>query len=81
MARMAKALAVACLSLASPSRIHKASETTFAFVSMTLSVLLIHRSTQLEKQWTPAPTDYPHRAVHDEMYTNLEGSNRLRMFI
>ena len=30
---------------------------------------------ELEKQWTQAPRDYPHRAVHAAMYSSLGGPN------
>ena len=77
MARMAKALAVACLLLAS-ALLYSPAERDHVRVSFNDSLGALARAknlAQLEKQWTQAPKDYPHRAVHAAMYTKLEGPN------
>jgi hypothetical protein len=74
---MAKPFIVICLLLCSASS-YSQSEWGHvrAFFNDSLGTLARAKNlAEVEKQWTQAPLNYPHRAVHAAMYSSLEGPN------
>jgi hypothetical protein len=77
MARMAKSFAVVFFLLAS-TLLYSQDERSHVRISFNDSLGSLARAktlSQLEKRWTEAPKDYPHRAIHAAMYSKLGGPN------
>ena len=74
---MARAFAIACLLLSS-GLLYSQHEPVQTRDSLNDSLGRLARANNLDelaRQWSQAPKDYPHRAVHAATYANLKGRN------